>query len=301
MSWLGKILTFVVLVGALVGVFFTTQSFVTRTNWKKDRDDYKAAYEKAINAQAAETLRHQATEESTKRLLSKQEKLAGDRAEQVETLTKASNKYASEFKVLQDQYNDADSKHTERQAKVDRTLKELDIVRARKEVLEDTQSSLRLEIENAKKEEVRARNAAKLAQGIAEDFAKKIEELSQKNAELRASGGGSASPLKQFDKLPPPVLANLRGEVERVAGDQVQISLGIDAGLAVGTVLDVIRMEGGRGTFVGTVKVTSVQGLYPKVAIVTFTPLRKVPLERLRPEELPRKDDVVRPADAGTR
>ena len=87
--------------------------------------------------------------------------------------------------------------------------------------------------------------------------------------------------------------------VTDVAGDLVSLSIGIDAGLSVGTTLDIYRHEGG-GRYLGTVKVTSALNLFPKNAIVTFIPARNVPFDRLRPEELPKKGDEVRPANAVT-
>ena len=70
-----------------------------------------------------------------------------------------------------------------------------------------------------------------------------------------------------------PVLPNLRGEVVDVSGDLLTISIGIDAGLAVGTVLDIYRVEGG-ARYLGTVRVTDAFNLYPKQAVVKFTPAK---------------------------
>ena len=86
----------------------------------------------------------------------------------------------------------------------------------------------------------------------------------------------------------------MRGEVTDVAGDLVTISVGIDAGIGVGTVLELYRTNGG-GRYLGTVKVTDAFNLYSKQAVVKFTPASGLALARLRPEELPRKGDLVRP------
>ena len=51
--------------------------------------------------------------------------------------------------------------------------------------------------------------------------------------------------------------------------------------------------------YLGTVKVTDAFNLYPKQAVVKFTPASGKPLSRLRPEELPHKGDRVHvPSDA---
>ena len=106
------------------------------------------------------------------------------------------------------------------------------------------------------------------------------------------------NPLKAIEKPPPPVLANLRGEVTDVAGDLLTISVGIDSGMAVGTVLDVYRLEGG-GKYLGTVKVTSALNLFSKQAIVTFTRPAATSRSTACPSPTcPKKGDLVRPPEA---
>jgi hypothetical protein len=172
-------------------------------------------------------------------------------------------------------------------AELDSAKKELEVLRKRNEELEDKVVALVKEVETAKKEAVRAQNALKLGQAIADDNAKKIEELTARLNELKLLQGKA-----------PPAIANVRGEVTQVDGDLVKLSIGIDAGLEAGTVLDVYRLEKSGGRYLGTVKVTSALNLFPKQAIVTFIPARNVPLAKLRPDELPRKGDEVRSPEA---
>jgi hypothetical protein len=186
----------------------------------------------------------------------------------------------------------------ERQGHIERTLAELVTVRARADVLENRVVALVRETEEAKKGETRANNEAKLARAIADENSRKVDELQGRLAEARAAVGGGTL-ASRLNKQPPPVLANLRGEVTDVAGDLVTLSIGIDAGLAVGTTLDIYRTEGAP-RYLGTVKITSPLNLFPKQAIATFTPARDVPFERLRPEERPKKGDEVRPLNALT-
>ena len=147
---------------------------------------------------------------------------------------------------------------------------------------------------------VRAQNSEKLAQQIAADNAQRAEALQARVDEirLRGSAGGLGGVAPLLDKTPAAVLPNLRGEVKDVAGDLVTIPLGIDAGLGVGTVLEIYRTNGG-GRYLGTVKVTDAFNLYAKQAVVKFTPASGQPLARLRPEELPRKGDLIRPVRDG--
>jgi len=301
MSWFGRILTFVVLIGSVIWMYFTVQAFVARTNWKKRADDYKAQYELAVTARESEYRRNQASEDALKRLLLTEQAKYLDSTKEVDALKTASAAIVAEFAKLQESFNKEDVKAVKLQANVDNSLKELDVVRKRSTDLENEAVALVLATEAAKKEEVKAKNAARLALAIADDNAKKVEELALKVNELRASGGtGQGTVLRAVTKPPPPVLANLRGAVTNVSGELLTISVGIDSGMAVGTVLDVIRLEGG-GKYIGTVKVTSALNLFPKQAIVSFTPARRdIPLDRLPIGDLPKVGDQVRPPEALT-
>ena len=138
-----------------------------------------------------------------------------------------------------------------------------------------------------------AENESKLSRAIADENAKKVETLAALVTELRQSGGGGgqATVLRSIDKIPAPLPANIRGTVVRdIDGDFVRISIGIDAGLEPGSRLDVYRESGG-GKYLGTLIVT--RSVYPKEAVAEFRPARAVPMAQLRPEELPRKGDVV--------
>jgi hypothetical protein len=301
MTWLGKIFTFVVMIGVIVWAYFTVQLYVTRVNWKAELDRERVARRDADSALKAESRRHQAGEDALNRLLKAERIKNEDLATQVKSLSDAAGKIADDYKRLQLAMSDFNDKTVARQATVDKTIKELDSVRDRKDFLENVRVALEIENESAKKDKVRAENAAKLASAIAEDYARKAEELQARVTELKATGGGSgtATVLRTLDKPPPPLLENARGEVKNTAGDLVTVSIGIDAGLAVGTVMDIYRTEGG-GRYLGTVKVTSALNLYPKEAIMIFTPAGKRPIDNLKPEELPRKGDVVRPPSALT-
>jgi hypothetical protein len=182
----------------------------------------------------------------------------------------------------------ADAKVKQLQAALDRAKAEIDAVRMRNSELENGRVELLIQAEVAKKDALRAQNEAKLARAITEETAKKLEEALTRLAELKQGG---QVPPKPVPALP----AEVRGQVTNVSDDLVVLDIGVDAGLAVGTTLDVYRPDEKAPRYIGTVKVTSALNLFPKQAIVTFTPARKVRFDRLRPEELPRKGDQVRP------
>jgi len=132
---------------------------------------------------------------------------------------------------------------------------------------------------------------ALLVAGFAtDDRARTLEELK------RSRPLGPFPVPREVAKVP----ENLRGFATDVAGELVVINVGADAGLGVGMVLDLYRTDGDEKRYLGQVKVTSALNLFPKQAIVTFTPARNVPLDKLRPEEFPKKGDQVRPPEALT-
>jgi hypothetical protein len=291
MTWLGKILTFVVMLTAVVWMYFTVQAYATRTNWKTGYETYKDAYTKAVAARTTEFNRNQTNEDALKRLLINEQTKSAGLQKQYDTLAVANKQVVANFVVLQKAFDEGDVKVVLLQANVDSTLKELDAVRVRNTALEDQMTKLVIAAEDAKREMVRAQNAAKLSQSIADDLGKKVEELQAAVTEMKQYGGDTKH---RFDKPPPDVLSNTRGEVERVSGDLVILSIGVDAGLSIGSVFDLSRLEGG-GQYLGTVKVID---LTAKTATAVFTPKRAVRVDQLRPEELPKKGDRVRPQEA---
>jgi seryl-tRNA synthetase len=186
-----------------------------------------------------------------------------------------------------------DDKKTDPQTERDKELKEL---LDRNQKLEAELKKQRAEIEQELAEAKKQWDEQK----------KEIEKLREEMKRLRSGLDGWRDELRERGSIPlglapvpqppPPLMANLRGEVTDVAGDLLTLDVGIDSGMAVGTMLDVYRLEKG-GKFLGTVKVASALNLFPKQAIVTFTSARKVPLDKLPEDDLPKKGDLVRPPD----
>jgi hypothetical protein len=175
----------------------------------------------------------------------------------------------------------ADDKATE---EVKRLRAELDKAKEEADALRKQNEALTVVLEKALKAASAAENAEKLARARAEETLKKLEETLSKLQELKKDG----PPAK-----PAPLAQGVRGEVTDVDVDRVTLSIGIDAGLAVGTTLDLYRIDD-EARYLGTVKIVSAKHLFPKHAIATFTPARKVALDKLKPEELPKTGDQVR-------
>ena len=292
MSVLGKILTFLVLIGALVWAYFTVNVYVTRTNWKVRADNYKKAFEESEAAREKEFRAFQSDREALVRLYAAEKSRADDQEAALADLSASGTKVNAEYEKLEKDYREADVQAKILAASVKTTLDELNQNRKRLNDLEDERVRLVLAKEAADRAKLTAENEAKLARAIADENAKKIETLAAQVTELRLTGGsGTASVLRTIEKQPAPLPENIRGTVVRdMVGDFVQISIGIDAGLEPGSRLDVYRETGG-GQYLGTLVVT--KSIYPKEAVAEFKPARPVPIAQLRPDELPRKGDIV--------
>lgn len=297
MTWLGKILVFVVLILALAWMWLTATDYATRVNWKAQRDMYKKSFDEAVAARESDYRRHQAELESSLRKLDSAEKELIARKSELDTLAKANRDNKAELDRLITAAATADAQVVKLQTSLQASLKELDTVRDRNNKLEVDRQELTITREQARRDELAARNEAKLQRTIAEDRARDNDDLRAQNAQLRATGGDNPQRIVQrsVERGPPPVPENLRGTVTAYdrarADDLVEISLGLDAGLGFGSELDIYRLEGG-GKHLGTVVVINV---YAKKAVARFKPASGLPIRRLRPDELPKVGDIVSP------
>ena len=293
MSWLGKILTFLVLIAACVWAFFTIQAYVTRTNWQARAAELEKRLKESEDARQKEYREGQSNLDAMVRLYKAEKSLSDDLGKSIDDLSTTGRKLNDGYNTLDNELKKAKADEEIRQASLKTTLDELDTTRKRNTGLEDERVKLVLAKEAAERERLRFENEAKLSRAIADENAKKVETLAALVTELRQSGGGggTATVLRSIDKIPAPLPENIRGTVLKDAStDFVHISIGIDAGLEPGSRLDVYRETGG-GQYLGTLVVT--KSIYPKEAVAEFKPARGVPFGQLRPDELPRKGDLV--------
>jgi len=296
MTWLGKILVFVVMVLALAWMWLTATDYATRVNWKAQRDTYKKAFEEAVAARESDYRRHQAEREASDRKLESFEKELIARKSELDTALKANRDNKAELDRLTTAVSTADVQVAKIQASLKAALFELDTVRDRNNKLEQDRTDLTISREQALRDRLGALNEAKLQRQIAEDYARRVDDLLGQIADLRATGGRpEALVARSVEQRPPPVPENLRGTVTAynpaAAPDLVEISLGLDAGLGFGSELDIYRLDNG-GKHLGTVVVINV---YAKKAVARFKPASGKPVGRLRPDELPKVGDIVSP------
>jgi hypothetical protein len=290
MTWLGKILAVLVFVLALVWAWFTVTVFVTRTNWKTVAEGYKQGQREAFAARDAEYRQYQQEKDALAReVASLRAELASARTNQA-ALAKTNQDNRRELDRLTAALGDYDKRIVQLQSVNDRQLQELNAVRERNTTLETERVELVIRREQAERERQGAQNEAKLARQIADDLTRRVEDLTAQNQELRARGGTPSPGLPGPTGRQAPVAPeNVRGTVTAAEGDRVEISIGLDAGLGIGTVLDVYRLTGG-GRHLGTLVVTDVRA---KSAVGTFQSASGRPVNRLLPEQRPQVGDTV--------
>ncbi len=300
MSWLGKILAFLVLIGSVVWAALTVNSYATSTNWKARADSYEAALKKSEENRRLEAADYAASRNAALRMYAAAQSRADDLARQLDDLSKSGREADENYKKLKENYDKADANAKILLASVKTIQDELKLTRDRSNLLEDERQRLVLQKGDADRARIKAENEARLARAVSDENAKKLETLTAMVTELRQTGGsGTASVLRHIEKVPAPVPENIRGHVLRnmQGGNLVHINLGIDAGLEPGSKLDVYR-EGGGGKYLGTLTIT--KSILPKESVAMFTPARPVAISHLRPDELPHKGDTVGLLSLGT-
>lgn len=299
MTWLGKILAIVVFLMALAWMWFTAADYSARVNWKNSQDAWKKAYDEVVVARKSESTRHQSELEALYKSVESVNKELVARKGEIDTLAKANKDNKAELDRLITAASTSEQQIVKLQVEKDAMIKELNIVRDRNNKLEVDRQELTITSERARREELAAKNEAKLAQSLNDNYARRLEDQGALINELRLTGGGSRPGdlvRRSVEKAAPPVPENLRGTViaydRATAPDLVEISIGLDAGLTYNSTLDIYRLTGG-GKHLGTLVVTQVRA---KTAVARFKPADPTrPLSRLRPEELPRVGDIVSP------
>ncbi|MBX9624599.1 MAG: hypothetical protein K2X82_12395 [Gemmataceae bacterium] len=293
MTWLGKILALCAMVLALVWMWFTATVYVTRTNWKAQADGYKEAYAKARDARESEYRVYLTEKDALARQAKEAEKRAEGLASQVATLEKTNKDYTGQIASLNGTLKDFDVQAVQLQANYQAQIEESNKTRTRANDLEQVVVRLTVAKEEAEAGKLAAdigRKQAQIARQKAED---RTRELEDRLAQGQGSGRPGTVPLEPAPAKPP---EGFRGSVdlyEPESGNMV-LSVGFEAGLGVGSVVDVYRIGKGLADtkYLGTAKVTSV---LPKSAVAAFRPASGRPVRQLRPDEQPRKDDTVGP------
>lgn len=291
MTWIGKILSVFVLIIGVAAMWFMATVYTARTNWKNDRDAWQAAFKQAEKARLEEQAEYRTNKDALERRILAEVTRSKGLGETIAKLEGSNKQVIDVNKQQNDVLNKADVKAVDLQANLEALADEAKKLRDRMGLLEKERQQLVIDREVALKDRQSFENQAKQAVSdklIAEG---KIESLNTQIAELKATGGrADALVTNSFAKPAAPLPDGIRGTVTDFKGDYVALSIGIDAGLTNGAVLDIFRSEGG-GAYLGTIVVERV---YPKEAVAKFRPADpRRSIGKLRPEELPKIGDTV--------
>jgi hypothetical protein len=298
MTWLGKILAMLVMILSLVWMYFTVNAYVTRTNWKTQSDKYKAAHLEALAARESEHRLHQSADEAYARKLSAMATELASLKAQNETLLKANADNVASMKNLASVIDTSDIKAQQLQTNLKISIQEAEALRDRANKLDNERITLVVKKEQAEKERLEAQNDMKLALSRLEGAERLLELAQAEVKELKAQGGAGGGSLLGRGAMGfgakdgPAPLDGTRGTVTSVDGDLLKISLGLDAGLKSGMVLDVSRTEGG-GKYLGTITILA-GSMQPKQCVGMFKSADGRPMSRLRADELPKVGDQVK-------
>jgi len=290
MTALGKILVFLVLVLSLVFNALVVNAYVARTNWKAAADKaQKNATDAAASANSMKTVLDEAiaANEDAKRVLREERE-----------------RLYNQVVVLQAEVNRLDTANKEQLAAAARLNGQIDVLQANinrltKQVddYDKLLASKELQINQLTADANASRvaeNKAKLQAADdkrrAEEFGQIIQDLRERVALLERNGGRDVAGGPRGPALP----AQFRGTVQKFDRESgfVTITPGLDAGVQVGAVMTVSRINGVQGKYLGKVVIRSAD---PKQAVGIFQ--SATPRNQLGPDDYPRKGDELTPGD----
>jgi len=287
MSWIGKILAVLVMVLALVWMWFTASVYAARTNWRTQAIAYKDALKDAVAARESEYRTNLAERDALARQVKSEQTRAEGLAAQLEKAKDEVAKTAAQLAAQNDASTKLSVQTAELQANLAAQQARSDKLGNRVNDLENEKVQLTITAEKAVKNQQAAETLTKQAQADKLNADKKVEELSNQLADARGGGSGSRS---LFAPPTPPVREGTRGTVESYREGILQLTLGIDHGVTAGATLDVFR-TGADAKYLGTVVIDRA---YPQSSVGTFRPADpRRNVRQLRPEELPKAGDRV--------
>jgi len=293
MSWLGKILAVLVLLLALVWMWFTVSVFAARTNWKTRADSYEKAHKDAVAARDNEYRTGLAEQDALKRQLKSAQSLADGLTAQVTKLKDDVEKNGEQIKLINSGNDKREALTSELQALNAAANTRADKLGQRVNLLEADKVKDTILVEQSLKDKQAAETVARQATQDKENALKKLEEVSNQLADARANGftgGGGSGGFSLLAPRPVPIKEGTRGTVEAYRDGSVQFSLGIDHGVTNGATLDIYR-TGPDARYLGTIVVDIAR---PQTSTGTFRPSDpRRPLRSLRDEEKPKVGDRV--------
>lgn len=271
MTILGKILVFFVLFLSLVWSGLTVNAYATRANYKAALDDAVAKMNAAVEGAKAHDKYAQslkaASDTSIQNLTAQVKALSTD----VNALdAKLKDATDAQNKMIVEKQNE-DKLRTLQQNENQKLTAQVEVLTKEQARLEKAVNDSTLAAQKAKDAQLQAELDKAAAERARDDA------VTQANAARR---GGALAGV-------PTVPAGFQATVTNVSGDQVEISLGVNAGLATGAVLDLSRTKPD-ARYLGQIVITRAD---PFGAVGRFVP--RAGVRRASGDDLPRKGDLA--------
>lgn len=262
MTALGKTLTVFVFLLSLVWCWLTVNAFATRTNWKTQADAAKghaaAAADRAREWEAEVTALRATAEAQAKKLAD----TITERDRTIVALQKDNGDLKRDYDRKLAAEKDAEVKAALQLKNNQATLEQINGLKIAKDAVEkkliDATRSEQLAKDTALAQKIEA-DAVKIRNEQLELQALQMAEQ-LRDIRLGRSGAPGKGPVV-------PVRSDIRGSVVRTEGGLVTISIGADAGVSSGAVLDVSRLNPAK--YLGQLRII---GVSPKEAVGTFEP-----------------------------
>jgi len=291
MTWIGKILTILVMIASIVWMFLNVQAYVTRTNWYEEAKKYREGFAKANAAREAEYQASRADLDAVRKEADRYKNevttLNGELTKRDDALT-AAKKEKDDLTVIN---TNLANENNQSNANLAAAREQVAQLRAQNDTLETSRVQLVRQRETANTEKQQAINDKNGTETKNEQLMRDREKLEARIYAMKQSG--AKEPNEVQVALAPkitPLPENVRGTVIRVDGDFVELSIGLDAGLSAGAILDISRYKPD-AKYLGKVTVTNM--IEPKKAIASFRPADQRSFAQLRPDERPRIGDLV--------
>jgi hypothetical protein len=262
MTALGKTLTVFVFLLSLVWCWLTVNAYATRTNWvtqaKTAQTHTQAAIERAREME-------QAYRELVTSAEAQAKKLADTIVERDSTIAKlqtdnAAIKAQFDRKLAAEKVDENKTALLEKNEKA--TLEQLNVLKANKDAIENKLIEATRNEQAARNESLQQKLEAESLRARNETIELQLAQLQEQMRDLRLGRGGNApggGPVV-------PVPSGIKATVKSISSDGfITISLGADAGLVKGAVLDVARLSTNK--YLGKIRLSLVD---PKEAVGVF-------------------------------
>ncbi|MFO0935985.1 MAG: hypothetical protein U0798_05645 [Gemmataceae bacterium] len=259
MTALGKTLTVFIFLLSLVWCWLTVNAFTTRTNWKTQvdaaKDQTKQAVARAQEMEAAYTALVAKTDAQIKSLQDEVQNSLVKNTELQASLATLKTQFEKKIAVERE----GESRMAIISKNQEATLRQLDLAKSFADSLEAKLTVATQSEQKAKNESLQQKLEADAFKTSNETLSLQLAQSQERIRDIMRGGSGLGA------QKVVPVSSNIRASVTRVDGDLITISLGADAGIAKGAVLDIARFNPTK--FLGKIRVSNVD---PKNAVGTF-------------------------------